>query len=95
MGGDVLMITPDTTEDTISAWAESLGINSTDDTVPENSAANTVATATVTPEKQQVLYLWEEENAPAQTEYTVNNGGYSDDPDFRPYITSFPVPEGI
>lgn len=95
MGGDVLMITPDTTEDTISAWAESLGINSTDDTVPENSAANTVATATVTPEKQQVLYLWEEGNAPAQTEYTVNNGGYSDDPDFRPYITSFPVPEGI
>ena len=95
MGGDVLMITPDTTEDTISAWAESLGINSTDDAVPENSAANTVATAAVTPEKQQVLYLWEEGNAPAQTEYTVNNGGYSDDPDFRPYITSFPVPEGI
>lgn len=94
MGGDVLMITPDTTEDTISAWAESLGINSTDDTVPENSPANTVATATVTPGEKQVLYLWEEGNAPAQTEYTENNGGYSDGPDFRPYLTSYPVPEG-
>lgn len=94
MGGDVLMIMPDTAEDTISAWAESLGINSTD-AVPESSAANTVVTAAVTPGKQQLLYLWEEGNAPAQTEYTVNNGGYSDDPDFRPYITSFPVPEGV
>ena len=55
---------------------------------------STVATAAVTPGEQQVLYLWEEGNAPAVTEYTVNNGGYSDDPDFRPYLTSFPVPEG-
>lgn len=56
---------------------------------------NTVATATVTPDQQQVLYLWEEDNAPAQTEYIVNNGRYSDDPDFRPYLTSYPVPEGV
>lgn len=55
---------------------------------------NTVATAQVTPHAQQVLYLWEEGNAPAVTEYTVNNGSYSDDPDFRPYLTTFPVPEG-
>ena len=48
----------------------------------------------VTPDRQQVLYLWEEGNAPAETEYTENDGGYFDDPDFRPYITSFPVPEG-
>lgn len=41
-----------------------------------------------------MLYLWEEGNAPAQTEYTVNNGGYFDEPGFRPYLTSFPVPEG-
>ena len=33
-------------------------------------------------------------NAPAETEYTENDGGYFDDPGFRPYITSFPVPEG-
>ena len=42
-----------------------------------------------------MLYLWDEGNVPATTEYTVNNGGYSDDPDFRPYITSFPVAEGV
>lgn len=56
---------------------------------------NTVATAAATPDKQQVLYLWEQGNAPAVTEYTVNNGGYFDDPDFRPYLTSFPVPQGV
>lgn len=55
---------------------------------------DTVASAVVTPDQQQVLYLWEEGNAPAETEYTENDGGYFDDPDFRPYITSFPVPEG-
>lgn len=54
----------------------------------------TVATAQVTPDRQQSLYLWEEDNAPAQTEYTVNDRGYFDDPGFRPYITSYPVPEG-
>ena len=43
-----------------------------------------MASAVVTPDRQQVLYLWEE-----------GNGGYFDDPDFRPYITSFPVPEGM
>ena len=93
MGGDVLMITPDMAESTIRAWAEGLGLNRAE-AAPENSPANTVATATVTPGEKQVLYLWEEGNAPAQTEYTVNNGGYSDDPDFRPYLTSYPVPEG-
>lgn len=94
MGGDVLILSADMTEDSIRAWAQGLGLNSAD-AVPEGIAGNTVATAAVTPGKQQVLYLWEEGNAPAQTEYIVNNSGYSDDPDFRPYITSFPVPEGI
>lgn len=55
---------------------------------------NTVATATVTPGRQQTLFLWEEGNVPAVTEYTTNTGNYSDDPDFRPYLTYFPVPEG-
>lgn len=55
---------------------------------------DTVASAVVTPDRQQVQYLWEEGNAPAETEYTENDGGYFDAPDFRPYITSFPVPEG-
>lgn len=57
-------------------------------------SGDTVATAAVTPHEQQTLYLWEEGNAPAVTEYTVNNGNYSDDPDFRPYLTFYPVPDG-
>ena len=70
------------------------GYRSESDILSAYGGANTVATAAVTPNKQQVLYLWEENNAPAVTEYTVNSGGYSDDPDFRPYITFFPVPDG-
>lgn len=44
--------------------------------------------------RKQTLYLWEEGNVPATTEYTQNNGNYADDPDFRPYIVTFPVPKG-
>lgn len=40
------------------------------------------------------FYLWEEANAPATTEYTENNGNYADEPDFRPTLVTFPVPEG-
>ena len=61
---------------------------------PSRPSGDTVATAAVTPHAQQTLYLWEEGNAPAITEYTVNSGNYSDDPDFRPYLTFYPVPEG-
>ena len=93
MGDSALLFSADTTQQEIEQWAQGLGL-SDGAFVPESGNGNTVATATVTPGKQQVLYLWEEGNAPATTEYTVNNGGYSDDPDFRPYLTSFPVPEG-
>ena len=55
---------------------------------------NTVANAAADPHNQQTLYLWEEGNAPAATEYTKNNGSYADNPDFRPYLVTFPVPEG-
>lgn len=58
------------------------------------SGGNTVAAAKADPKNQQVLYLWEEGSAPAVTEYTANNGGYFDEPDFRPTVTTFPVPEG-
>ena len=58
-------------------------------------SGGTVATAAVTPHEQQTLFLWEEGNAPAVTQYTENNGNYSDDPDFRPYLTFYPVPEGV
>lgn len=94
LGGDVLMVSPETPEEEIRAWAQSLSIMGDDD-IPAPGDGASVASAAVTPQEQQVLYLWEEGNAPAQTEYTENTGGYFDDPDFRPYITSFPVPEGV
>lgn len=43
---------------------------------------------------QTVTYLWSEGNMPATTNYTVNNGNYFDDPDFRPNMVWYPVPEG-
>ncbi len=93
LGDSALLFTAGTQEQQITGWAGGLGLLE-EDFVPEGGDGNTVATATVTPHAQQVLYLWEEGTAPATTSYTVNNGGYSDDPDFRPYLTSFPVPEG-
>lgn len=41
------------------------------------------------------IYLWPEGNMPAVTSYTVNNGSYQDDPDFRPYIIWYPVPDSV
>lgn len=79
-------------EEEVRQWAESLGLN-TEAEIPENNS-DTVANAIADPNNQQTLYLWEEGNVPAITEYTENNGNYFDDPDFRPYIVTFPVPEG-
>ena len=93
LGDSALLFSENTQEQEMIDWAEGLGLS--DNTLlPETADGNTAATAQVTPQKQQVLYLWEEGNAPAVTEYTVNDRGYFDDPDFRPYITSFPVPQG-
>lgn len=58
------------------------------------SGGDTVATAVADAHNQQVLYLWEDGNVPATTNYTVNNGNYFDEPDFRPTVTTFPVPDG-
>ena len=91
LGESALLFSADTGEAEIAAWAEGLGLN---EEAPVPQSGDTVASAEVRPGEQQVLYLWEEGNAPAVTAYTENNGGYSDDPDFRPYLTSFPVPEG-
>lgn len=46
-------------------------------------------------EIQRQVYLWPEGNMPAETDYTVNNGNYQDDPDFRPNMVWYPVPEGV
>ncbi|WP_343211176.1 hypothetical protein [Bacteroides sp. An51A] len=40
------------------------------------------------------IYLWPEDNMPTVTNYTVNNGNYQDDPDFRPNMIWYPVPDG-
>lgn len=58
-------------------------------------AVGTVASAVVTPGENQMLYLWEEGNAPTVTDYTVNDGNYFDEPDFRPCITTFPAADGV
>lgn len=82
-------------EDTITEWAKSLDINtSTPLSAAPSTNGNTVLTAAADAHNSQTLYLWEEDNAPAVTEYTVNNGNYFDDPDFRPYVVTFPVPDG-
>ncbi len=51
--------------------------------------------AVPTPLKNQRIYLWDDGNMPSATQYTENTGYYADDPDFRPYMTFYPVPEGI
>lgn len=79
-------------EEKIIAWAESLGLDE-EEAMPD-IGGNTVATAPADPNSQQMLYLWEEGNAPAVTEYAQNNDRYFDEPDFRPYLVSFPVPDG-
>ncbi len=79
-------------EDEIRQWAESLHLNA-EDPMPESSS-DTVSGAIANPRNRQTLYLWEENNMPTITEYTENNGYYADDPDFRPYMVAFPVPEG-
>lgn len=76
----------------VREWAESLGLNT--EAVEPESSGETVGTTEADPKNQQTLYLWENGNAPATTEYTENNGNYADEPDFRPYLVTFPVPEG-
>lgn len=74
-------------------WAQGLGINAVTE-LPQVGDGSTVLIAAADVHNSQTLYLWEEGNVPATTEYTQNNGNYSDDPDFRPYLVSFLVPEG-
>ena len=57
-------------------------------------ATDTIFTVEADNKNSQRLYIWEEGNVPAQTNYTENSGNYFDDPSFRPFLTSVPVPEG-
>ena len=41
------------------------------------------------------IYLWKEGNMPTETDYTVNDGNYQDNPDFRPNMVWYPVPEDV
>jgi acetyl esterase/lipase len=46
-------------------------------------------------EMPRQIYLWEEGNIPTTTEYTENNSGYFDPPDFRPNMVYFPAKPGV
>lgn len=71
-----------------------LGYNELYRKLPEPEGNQTVFNTAPDPSKIQVLYLWEEGNVPAQTEFTENMTGYYDSYDFRPYVTAIPVREG-
>lgn len=71
-------------EDAMDFWEAQVGTQ-------ETGEKNTLLTASPTPDRQQVLYVWEEGRAPATTVYTQNNGNYSDGPDFRPSVTTYPA----
>ena len=63
--------------------------------MPEPKDNQTVMNTAADPAKFQVLYLWEEGNVPAVTEFTENMTGYFDEWDFRPYVTAIPIREGV
>ena len=46
-----------------------------------------------TPDKRQRIYLWEDGKMPALREYSVDEG-YSDPPDFKPFMEFYPVDVG-
>ena len=63
--------------------------------MPEPAGDETVLNTAADPAKIQALYLWEEGNAPARTQFTEEMTGYFDNWDFRPYVTAIPVREGV
>lgn len=90
------LATPSDFPATITAAASSRngGYNELYRKLPEPEDNQTVFNTAPDPSKIQVLYLWEEGNVPAQTEFTENMTGYYDSYDFRPYVTAIPVREG-
>lgn len=83
----------------LTVWLAACGadrdtLNGESEAAGTAAASDTVAGAAVDAHSRQTFYLWEEGNMPSQTEYTENDGRYADDPDFRPAVRTFPVPEG-
>lgn len=75
----------------INDWSREYMLKKT----PKPQGNQTVLNTGVNPEEIQVLYLWEEGNVPAVTEFTEDMDGYFDAWDFRPYVTAIPVREGV
>ena len=63
--------------------------------MPEPVDNATVLNASADPNHIQALYLWEEGNVPAKTQFTAAMTGYFDNWDFRPYVTAIPVRNGV
>ena len=63
--------------------------------MPEPDGNRTVLHTEADAKNIQALYLWEEGNVPAKTEFTKNMTGYFDEWNFRPYVTAIPVREGV
>lgn len=74
-----------------SGWSYSLA----EKKMPLPQGNQTVLNTAADPKKFQALYLWEEENVPAVTNFTENMTGYFDNWDFRPYVTAIPLRKGI
>lgn len=55
----------------------------------------TVLNSVPNPEQTEVFYLWEEGNAPAETNVTSDMTDYYDPYDFRPYVTALSVPDSV
>ena len=63
--------------------------------LPGPDGNETVLNAEADPANIQVLYLWEEGNVPAKTQFTQDMTGYFDSWDVRPSGTASPVRDGI
>ncbi len=62
--------------------------------MPLPQGDETVLNTPADPTKFQALYLWEQGNVPAVTEFTPDMTGYFDPWDFRPYVTAIPLRAG-
>lgn len=63
--------------------------------LPAPQGEQTVLNTAVDPTQIQVLFLWEQGNVPAKTNFTTAMTGYFDNWDFRPYVTAIPVRAGV